>query len=135
MTATESEDSQSAETGSQSNGAELVERTIIVASVLIIAAMLGYMLLETTTGPSSPDPSASVDTIEPRPNTDQLLVTIVLTNRGDRGVSTVQVGVRCGDQTHTLEFTNLPGSGSQSGTVVCPSGTTPEASVESWIEA
>lgn len=123
------------DTGSGRSGAALVERAIVVVSVLLIAGMLGYVFWQASSGPSTPDPAAEVASVESRQGSEQQSVTVTLTNTGDTGLSTVWVSVRCGDRAATLEFTHVAGGARRTGTVICPAGTTPEASVQSWIKA
>lgn len=83
--------------------------------------------------PTVIDPVATIEAVEPMPDTDGQRVTVVLENRGETGLTSVQVVVRCGGLDRSLEFLHVPASGRRTGTVVCPAETDPEASVETWI--
>lgn len=116
-------------------GADLLERAIVVASVLLIAGMLGYVLWQAAVTPAPADPVASVDAVEPMSDTDRQRVTVRVENRGGTGLTSVRATVECGDLESSLEFAYLSPGGRRSGTVVCPADATPEVAVENWIEA
>jgi len=116
-------------------GADLLERAIVVASVLLIAGMLGYVLWQAAVTPAPADPVATIDGTEPMSDTDRQRVTVRVENRGGTGLTSVRVAVRCGGQESSLEFAYLSPGGRRTGTVVCPAGTTPEVVVETWVSA
>lgn len=116
-------------------GADLLELVIVVASVLLIAGMLGYVLWQAAVTPEPADPVATVDGVEPMADADRQQVTILVENEGGTGLTSVRVAVRCGSLESSLEFAYLSPGGRRTGTVVCPAGTTPEVAVENWVEA
>lgn len=127
------------ETSSEFAGGDLLERIIMVMSVLLILAVLGYLLSQALVTPAAPRPTAAVEAVEPfpadDPETERVRVTISLVNEGGTGVGSVEVRVYCGEVTRSLVFSHVPASGYRTGTVVCPRDTTPRASVVTWVEA
>lgn len=115
--------------------AETVERVVVGASVVCIAAMLGYVLWQAAVAPQAIDPHASVDAVEPIEGSERERVSVVLENDGTVGLESVTVVVVCGDRDHVLEFSHVPGNGEREGTVVCPSNSAPRVFVDTWIEA
>lgn len=101
--------------------------------------MLGYLVSQALVAPTAADPTATVDSVEPLGSDEQetgnIRVTVSLENRGETGLSSVEVVVQCGDTERSLEFTHVPARGHRTGTVICSQGTTPTASVTTWIEA
>jgi uncharacterized protein (TIGR02588 family) len=115
--------------------ADLLERAIVVASALLIAGMLGYVIWQAAVTPTPADPVATVDAVEPMPDTDRQQVSVRVENRGGTGLTSVRATVRCGGLESSLEFAYLSPGGRRTGTVVCPADTTPEVAVENWVEA
>jgi hypothetical protein len=122
------------ETGGLDLG-DLIERVIVVASVFLIVGTLGYVGWQTLGATTGADPVARVDDVSQSSNTDQLRVGVRLENRRAAGLTSVQVGVQCGGMDRSLAFTHVPAGGQRTGFVHCPTGMTPEAAVETWIEA
>lgn len=118
-----------------SGAAGLLERVIVVASVLLILGTLGYIAWQAAGTSTTADPIAIVEAVEPTSSGERLHVAVRLDNRRGTGLTSVQVAVRCGVTERSLEFTHVPAGGHRTGSVVCPAGTTPEAVVETWIEA
>lgn len=120
--------------GFDPDGGELLELAIVVASVLLLVATLGYVGWQATVTTADGVPTATVEAIEPMPasDDDRLRVTVRLDNRRGTGLSSVQVGVECGDAGRSLAFEHVPAGGSRTGTVVCPAGTEPIAEVVTW---
>jgi hypothetical protein len=127
-----SRDDDSGETDELDRG-DLLERAIVVASVLLLAGTIGFVAWQATGTSPGADPVATVEEVEATDD-DRLRVVVGLENRRSTGLSSVRVGVRCGSAERSLEFTHVPAGGYRTGTVVCPAGTTPDASVESWVE-
>lgn len=125
--------SDSGEDGDGWNGAKYVELAVVLTSVVLVAGLLGFVLWQAGGGPGSPDPVAAIESVETVE--DRQRVSVKLTNRGEAGLERVQVAVRCGGRERVLEFSQVPGSAERTGTVVCPSGTEPRASVETWVAA
>lgn len=125
------------ETGS--GGGDLLEAAIMIASALLIAGLLGYTVSQAIVTPTAAEPTAGIESVEPFPaenaDAERLRVTVSLDNEGETGLSSVEVVVQCGRVERSLLFTHVPARGHTTGTVVCPQGTTPTASVASWIEA
>jgi len=119
------------------DGAYLVERAITVASALLIAALLGYLFWQALVTPSAALPAATVESVDriDAGEDPRLLVSVALSNHGEKGLSSAQVTVTCGDRSRTLEFANVPAGGHTTGTVTCPAGTDPRATPTAWIEA
>lgn len=118
-----------------SGAADLLEQLIVAASVLLIIGTLGYIAWQAAGTSTTADPVASVDTVEATSGGERLRVVVRLDNLRGTGLTSVQVAVRCGVTERSLEFTHVPAGGHRTGSVVCPAGTTPEAIVETWIEA
>jgi hypothetical protein len=126
---------ESSGSGEDSAGAARLERAVVAVSVLVVAAMFGYVLWQAATTPGVADPVPSVERVEPVPGTDRQRVTVGVENHGGVGLTSVQVGVRCGNIERELEFTHIPTGGSREGVVVCPAGEPPEVAVETWVAA
>jgi hypothetical protein len=145
MTADDSHASDASETDAEAaasspfEGGDLLEAVIMVASAVLIVAVLGYLVSQALVTPAAPDPTATVDAVEPLPAGEEgpgrTRVTVSLDNDGELGLSSVEVVVECGRTERSLTFTQVPARGHRTGTVVCPQGTTPTASVATWIEA
>lgn len=120
-------------------GGDLLEASIMVVSALLLVGLLGYIALQAVVAPTAAEPTATVDSVErlpsDSPRAGSLRVTVSLRNEGETGLNSVEVGVRCGSVERSLLFTHVPARGHQTGTVICPRGTTPDASVTAWIEA
>lgn len=117
------------------DGGETLEAAVVVLSAVLIVGLLGYLLLQAVVGPGSPDPTATVESVEPlSSNGDRLQVTVALVNEGDTGLESVEVQVRCGGTERSLVFTQVPAQGHRTGTAVCPAGSSPTASVATWVE-
>lgn len=133
----EREDEEGAGTngGLDSDGGELLELAIVIASVLLIAATLGYVGWQATVTTADGVPTATVEAIDPMPapDDDRRQVTVRLDNRNGTGLSSVRVAVQCGGAERSLAFAHVPAGGSRTGTVVCPDGTVPIAEVVAWI--
>lgn len=136
MSSTERNESENGDLeGDDRTGADVLERIVVVTSTLLITGMLGYVLWQAAMTPAPAEPVATVEAVEPMPDTDRQQVTVRLANRGGRGLTSIQVTVRCGQVIHTLEFTHVPADSNRTGTAVCPTGTDPQATVETWIGA
>jgi len=126
-------------TSSEFGGGDLLEDVITVVSALLIVGVIGYLVSQALVAPATPDPTATVDSVERLQSDEQetgsLRVTVSLNNRGETGLSSVEVVVQCGGTERSLVFTYVPARGHRTGTVICPQGTTPTASVAAWIEA
>jgi hypothetical protein len=122
------------ETGAP-NGADRLEKAIVAASVLLVAATLGYVAWQAAVTPEEGVPRATVERVEPMPDSDRQRVTVELDNRRGVGLATTTVVVRCGDTERTLAFEHVPAGGGRTGTVVCPADTDPRAIVGTWVEA
>jgi hypothetical protein len=120
-------------------GGGLLESVIVVVSVILIIGILGYLGSQAVTEPSTPNPIATIDSVDSvradDPRSGSVRVTVALDNRGETGLSSVAVAVQCGETERSLVFTRVPARGHRTGTVICPRGTTPTASVTTWIEA
>jgi len=119
------------------DGANLLERTIVVASVLLVLGTLGFVGLQAVGTTADGVPSATVERVEPMPgpDADRSQIHVRLDNRRGTGLSTVSVTVRCDDATRSLSFEHVPAGGHRTGTVVCPDGSTAVAEVVTWQEA
>lgn len=119
------------------DGAALLERAIVVASVLLVLGTLGYVGWQATGTTADGVPSATVERVEPMPgpDADRSRVRVRLDNRRGTGLATVSVAVHCGDAERSLSFEHVPAGGHRTGTVVCPGGSTAVAEVVSWQEA
>lgn len=120
-------------------GGDLLEAGIMIVSALLLVGLLGYIASQAIVAPAAAQPNVTVDSVEripsERPQAGHIRVTVSLKNEGETGLSSVKVAVRCGSAERSLLFTYVPGQGRQTGTAVCPPGTTPNASVVTWIEA
>jgi uncharacterized protein (TIGR02588 family) len=114
---------------------DALERAIVAVSVVVIAAMLGYVAWQAVSTSETVDPVASVDGVEPTTDGDRLRVTVRLDNRRGTGLSSVGIAVQCGNETRSLTFEHVPAGSYRTGKVVCPAGTSPKAAVETWMEA
>ena len=117
------------------DGADLVEKAVVGASVLLVATTLGYVAWQAAVTPEEGVPRATVESVEPIPDSDRQRVTVRLDNQEGVGLASGQVVVRCGGAERVLEFTHVPAGGRRTGTVVGPAGSEPTANVETWIEA
>lgn len=120
------------------SGGDLLEKVVVAASVLLIVGVIGYLVSQALVAPATPAPTATVDAVEPMSGEEgagSVRVTVSLDNRGEHGLSSVEVAVRCGTTERSLVFTHVPARGHRIGTVVCPRGASPTASVATWIEA
>lgn len=116
-----------------------LERVVVAVSVGFTALLLAFTLWQAAMSPDEVVPTASIEAVEPTPSSDErperLRVTVRIDNRGGAGLETATVAVDCGTAERTLQFSYVPGNGHKTATVVCPTGTTPTATVESWTEA
>ncbi|AEN06750.1 hypothetical protein Halar_3131 [halophilic archaeon DL31] len=120
-------------------GGDLLESIVMVMSVLLIVGVLGYLVSQAIVTPAAPEPTTAIEAVEPFPKdgagTDTVRVTVSLANEGETGLQSVEVLVRCGGIERSLVFSHVPANGHRTGTVICPQGTTPRASVVTWIES
>ncbi len=120
-------------------GGDLLEASIMIVSALLLVGLLGYIASQAIVAPTDAEPTATIDSVErlpsESPQAESIRVTVSLKNEGETGLSSVEVVVRCGSVERSLLFTHVPARGHQTGTVICPQGTTPDASVATWIEA
>lgn len=120
-------------------GGDVLEAVIMIVSALLLVGLFGYIAAQAIVAPAAAQPNATVDSVERMPSESpqagSLRVTVSLENEGETGLTSAEVAVRCGSVERSLSFTHVPGQGRQTGTVVCPPGTTPDASVVTWIEA
>jgi hypothetical protein len=118
---------------------DLLEASIMIVSVLLLVGLLGYITSQAIVAPTAAQPNATIDSVErlpsESPQVGSIRVTVSLENEGETGLSSVEVAVRCGSVERSLLFTHVPARGHQTGTVICPQGTTPTVSVATWIEA
>jgi len=112
------------------DGADALERVIVTASVLLTAGTLGYVVWQAVATPAVAAPVATVDSAEPMSGDDRVRVRVRLDNGRGTGLASVRVAVRCSAAERSLEFTHVPAGGHRTGSVVRPTGTTPEAAVE-----
>ncbi|WP_255196186.1 hypothetical protein [Halorarius litoreus] len=112
----------------------LLERVIVAMSILLIVGTLGYVGLQAATASEGAEPTATIIAVDPTADIAGQQVTVQFDNRKATGLLSAQVGVQCGSVSRTLSFTHVPAQGHRTGTVICPAATTPEASVETWIE-
>lgn len=119
------------------DGADLLEQAVVVASVLIVVALFGYVAWQATVTTAGGVPTATVEAVEPMPgpDDDRLRVTARLDNRRGTGLASVGVVVRCGGTERSLSFEHVPAGGRRAGTVLCPAETEPAAAVVTWTEA
>lgn len=117
------------------DGGDLLELAIVATSVVLIVGTLGFVAWQAVGTQTGADPVATVEEVSTVADTDRLRVVVRLENRRTTGLTSVQVGVSCGATRRSLEFTHVPTGGHRTGSVVCPAGTTPDATVETWIEA
>ncbi|WP_348607021.1 hypothetical protein [Halobaculum rarum] len=120
-------------------GGDLLEASIMVVSALLLVGLLGYIASQAIVAPTAAEPTATIDSVErlpsERPQAGSIRVTVSLENEGETGLSSVEVAVRCGSTERSLLFTHVPAMGHRTGTVICPQGTAPDASVVTWIES
>lgn len=111
----------------------LVEKVVMVASVLFTLSLFGFAIWQSLTGASAAAPAVGVTGSEV--TTDGVQYTVELRNEGDVGLVSATVVVRCTDPPTTFTFANVPASGHREGTVVCPPGTAdPTVSVVTWVQ-
>ena len=115
--------------------ADGLERVIVLVSVIGIILMLGYVTWQAVATSEVIDPDATVVEVQPTADGDRLRVTVHLANEGGTGLSSAKVAVQCGTEVRSLTFEHVPAGGQQTGTVICPTGTTPEAAVDTWMGA
>ena len=115
--------------------ADALERVIVLVSAILITVMLGYVAWQAVATSEVVDPDATVVEVQPTTDGDRLRVTVRLANEGGTGLSSAKVAVQCGTEVRSLTFEHVPAGGQQTGTVVCPAGTTPEAAVDTWMGA
>jgi len=120
-------------------GGDVLETGIMVISVLLLVGLIGYTASQALVAPAAAEPNVSVESVERVPSdgsqAGDLRVTVRVINEGETGLSSVDVAVRCGSVERSLSFEHVPARGYQTGTAVCPGGTTPNASAVTWIEA
>lgn len=122
--------------GSQPTSGDRLETVVMVVSALLIVGVTAYLASQALTTPTAPNPTATVGAVEPAPGAgEDIHVTVNLDNEGEIGLASVEVMVQCGSVERSLSFTHVPARGHRTGTVVCPAGTTPRASVATWVEA
>lgn len=130
---------ESSETDEGMAGGDLLETGIMVVSALLFVGLLGYIASQAIVAPTTAQPTVTIDAVNQSPVDSPLAgsarVTVRLENEGETGLSSVEVVVRCGSVERSLTFTHVPARGYRTGIVVCPQGTTPEASVATWVEA
>lgn len=111
----------------------LVEKAVMVTSVLFTLALFGFAVSQTLTGASAAAPTVGVT--ERELTDDGVQYTVELRNEGDVGLVSATVIVRCTDPPTTFTFANVPAGGHRVGTVVCPPGTAdPTVSVVTWVQ-
>ena len=109
------------------------EKAVMVASVVFTLSLFGFAIWQSLTGASAVVPAADLTGSEE--TADGVRYTVELRNRGDTGLVSATVEVRCTDPPTTLTFQNVPAGGRRVGTVVCPPGTSdPAVSVVAWIQ-
>ena len=118
-----------------SDGAALLERAVVVMSVLLIASTLGYVLWQASVTSEVADPRVSVQSAEPVDGGEWLRVTLELDNRRGPGLSSTQVAVECGGTERAVEFEHVPSGGRRTATGTCRAGSDPGAIVETWKDA
>lgn len=120
-------------------GGDILEASIMIVSALLLVGLLGYIASQAIVAPTDAEPTATIDSVErlpsESPQAGSIRVTVSLENEGENGLRSVEVAVRCGSVERSLLFTHVPARGHRTGTVICPPGTTPTASVTTWIEA
>lgn len=120
-------------------GGDLLEISTMVLSAILLVGLLGYIASQAIVAPTAAEPKATIDSVErlppESPQAGNVRVTVRLENKGETGLSSVEVAVQCGSVERSLLFTHVPARGDRTGIVICPQGTTPDASVVSWIEA
>ena len=115
--------------------ADALERVIVFVSVTVITLMLGYVAWQAVATSEVVDPDATVVEVQTTTDGDRLRVTVRLANEGGTGLSSAKVTVQCGTEVRSLTFEHVPAGGQQTGMVICPTGTTPEAAVDTWMRA
>lgn len=111
-----------------------VERTVLVASVVVTVLLLGFLAYSAATTPETAPPSVEVVGAAPTGNgTDH--VRVAVTNHGGTGLEVVTVAVDCGDVATEMGFRNVPATDTATGIVVCPSGADRTVAVRSWTVA
>ena len=111
-----------------------VEKTVLVASVVITLLLLGFLAYSAVTTPETAPPTVEVVGATATGNgTDR--VRIALTNHGGTGLETATVSVECGDVSTEMAFENVPATNTATGIVVCPTGTERNVTVRSWTVA
>ena len=115
-----------------------LERVVAVASIAFTVLLLSFIVWQGATTGAGATPTATVEAVESPPYGDggpeRLRVTVRLENRGGSGIESVTVAVECGETPRRVQFTNVPGGGHKTATVLCPVGSVPTAAVESWTE-
>lgn len=117
----------------------LLEAAVTVASVVLLVGLMGFIAWQAVVTPTGSDPVATVESVTPMPAdagaTGSMRVTVQLDNRGTTGLRSVEVVVRCGGNERSLQYAHVPANGRRTGTAVCPAGSTPSASVVTWVTA
>lgn len=119
----------------RTRGADILEKTVVVISVVLVATMLGFVTWQAVTTPEPAEPVASIETVDPMPGDTRQQVHVLIENKGGTGMTSLQVAVQCGNVERSLEFVHFPAGGRRTGVVVCPADTRPEIVVETWISA
>lgn len=110
-----------------------VEIAVMVASVLLAASVLGYMVYEATRLPGAETPEVSVVGVDEGPD-GAVLVRVEVRNEAASGLREVTVAVDCDDPAPSVTIANVPARGVRSAILACPEGTSdPQASFESLI--
>jgi len=124
--------------GLNPDGGELLELAIVVASVLLIVATLGYVGWQAAVTTADGVPTATVEAIEPMPapDDDRRQVTVRLDNQDGTGPDCPRYRWRSDVATRSgrsRSNTSLRAGGRRTGTVVCPAGTAPISEVVAWV--
>lgn len=109
------------------------QKVIMAISVAVTVLLFAYAGWHIVTPPQGDTPQLSVVDTAPLQNGD-VAVTVRLRNPKDIGLITATVESNCSSPPAEVQFSYIPASSTETGTLVCPAGTTePSVSIANWV--
>jgi hypothetical protein len=118
----------------QQEGTSMAEKAVMVVSIAFTISLLAFAGWQMATAPSA-DAEPTVSVVETKTmENGSVAVTVRLWNPKNVGLVSATVSSDCATPPAEVGFTYVPADSGQTGTIVCPPGTTdPKVSMANWV--